>query len=132
MKRNWILNGEISRIVALMGHGDSVTIADAGLPIPNNVKLIDVAVTKNVPRFLDVLKVVLSELSVEEAVIAKEIKNSNLEIYEEINRILNGVKMLKVSHKEFKELVAGTKVVIRTGEFTSYSNVILVSGTFPE
>ena len=132
MKKNGILNGEISRAVALMGHGDSMTIADAGLPIPNSVELIDIAVAKNIPRFLDVLKVVLSELNVEEAVIAKEMEAVNHEICKEVTRFLSSVKVSKVSHKEFKELTAQTKVVIRTGEFTPYSNVILVSGAFPE
>jgi D-ribose pyranase len=115
-----------------MGHGDSMTIADAGLPVPNSIELIDIAMAKNIPRFLDVLKVVLSELNVEEAVVAKEMEAVNLEICKEVTRFLSGVKVSKMSHEEFKELTARTKVVIRTGEFTPYSNVILVSGAFPE
>ena len=41
-------------------------------------------------------------------------------------------KVSKMSHEEFKELTARTKVLIRTGKLTPYSNVILVLGVFPE
>ena len=33
-----------------------------------------------------------------------------------------------VSHEEFKEKTAYTKAIIRTGEATPYSNIILQSG----
>ncbi|GAH06803.1 unnamed protein product, partial [marine sediment metagenome] len=43
MKKSGILNIEISRVIASMGHGDYIVISDAGLPIPDSVELIDVS-----------------------------------------------------------------------------------------
>lgn len=39
MKRTAILHGDLSRLVALMGHGDLLVIGDAGLPVPPGVPL---------------------------------------------------------------------------------------------
>jgi D-ribose pyranase len=38
------------------------------------------------------------------------------------------VEVKKVSHKSLKDLCYDAVAVIRTGEFTPYANVVLVSG----
>ncbi|MCB0052122.1 MAG: D-ribose pyranase, partial [Caldilinea sp.] len=35
MKKSGILNADIAAVVASMGHFDTITVADAGLPIPD-------------------------------------------------------------------------------------------------
>jgi D-ribose pyranase len=40
-----------------------LSIADAGLPIPQEVQRIDLALKQGIPDFLDTLQVVLSEIS---------------------------------------------------------------------
>ena len=54
MKKSGILNAPLSQIVARMGHTDKLVICDSGLPIPKGVDLVDLAVTQNIPRFIDV------------------------------------------------------------------------------
>ena len=44
MKKNGVLNQEISQLIASMGHMDKLTICDAGLPIPDYIWRIDLAV----------------------------------------------------------------------------------------
>lgn len=128
MKKIGILNHEISEVIAKMGHTDSIAIGDCGLPIPDNVRRIDLALVKNIPSFIDTLKAVLIELKVEEVVIAEEtIKVSNF-VYEQIKKEVGDVKITIVSHEELKEKLKDCKAVIRTGEQTPYANVILKSG----
>ncbi|CDF59018.1 D-ribose pyranase [Thermobrachium celere] len=128
MKKIGILNHEISEVIAKMGHTDSIAIGDCGLPIPDNVRRIDLALVKNIPSFIDTLKAVLIELKVEEVVIAEEtIKVSNF-VYEQIEKEVGDVKITIVSHEELKEKLKDCKAVIRTGEQTPYANVILKSG----
>ena len=43
MKKTPLLNIVLSRLIASLGHGDIVVIADAGLPVPKGVELIDLA-----------------------------------------------------------------------------------------
>jgi D-ribose pyranase len=68
MKKCGILNRDISEIVAGMGHTDMLVVCDAGFPIPRNARRVDLALSENNPRFADVLRVVLRELSVEKVI----------------------------------------------------------------
>ena len=116
MKKTKMINSELSYTISKMGHTDSLTIGDCGLPIPDEVKRIDLALTHNVPTFIQTLDVVLEELCVEEVVIAEEIENKNIKVYEEILRRFKDIKITKVSHEEFKKLTKDSKAVVRTGE----------------
>ena len=73
MKRSRLLNSELSYEIAKIGHTAHITLCDAGLPIPNGVKRIDLAVEAGLPSFISVLKPILSEMQVEEIVLAEEI-----------------------------------------------------------
>ena len=128
MKKQGILNRDISDVVASMGHTDTLAIADAGLPIPENVRRIDLALKAGLPSFIDTLKVVLTELEVQEAIIAEEIHANNPELYEQLKAVLEGVSISEVSHERFKEQTCQAKGIVRTGECSPYANVILVSG----
>lgn len=136
MKKSMLLNSEISSVIASMGHTDSLTIADAGLPVPNAVQKIDLAVSRGIPSFKDVLAAVLDELCIEKVVFAEEMRNANAEGLEEILDMLahyestTGYKpaMSFIPHEEFKQLTSSSKSVIRTGEVQPYANIILYSG----
>ena len=128
MKRTPLLNSSLSEVIARLGHGDMVVIADAGLPIPDGPQRIDLAVTRNLPLFDDVLSVVLSEMQVESAVAATEIESRNPVAHAALRARLEGTPLAYTSHEEFKALTAKAKAVVRTGECTPYANVILRAG----
>ena len=56
MKRQGILNSDISRVLSYMGHTDTICIGDCGLPIPDETERIDLAVKFGQPSFMDVLE----------------------------------------------------------------------------
>ncbi len=56
MKKTPLLNIALSRLVASLGHGDIVVIADAGLPVPKGIELIDLALTQGVPDVASTLR----------------------------------------------------------------------------
>ncbi|WP_455538756.1 D-ribose pyranase [Terrisporobacter sp.] len=126
MKKTKMINSELSCVISQMGHTDSLTIGDCGLPIPNETKRIDLALTHNIPTFIQTLDVILEELCVEEAIIASEIKENNPKVYEEIKKRIPTLQ--EVSHEEFKVLTKDSKAVVRTGECSPYANIILKSG----
>lgn len=43
MKKHGILNSHISKVLSDLGHTDYIVVADAGLPIPEGVTKIDLA-----------------------------------------------------------------------------------------
>ena len=128
MKKSVLLNSEVSAVVAQMGHTDMLTLGDCGLPI-NGAKRIDLALRRGVPGFLETLDAVLSELCVERVILSREIKTVSPDMHAEIlKRFPAGVTVEYVSHETFKKLTESSRAVVRTGECTSFANVILVSG----
>ena len=128
MKKTKLINSEISYTISKMGHTDSLTIGDCGLPIPNEVNRIDLALKYGMPTFLETLDTVLEELCVEEIVIANEIIENNEAIHNEILKRFENIKVTYVSHEEFKNQTKESKAVVRTGECSPYANIILKSG----
>ena len=128
MKKSTVINSQISAVVASMGHTDSLTICDAGLPIPERTQKIDLAVQAGLPSFMDVLTNILTELEVEEVILAEEINQHNPELGLRLAKLFANKTITYVSHKEFKHLTSDCKAVVRTGEFSPYANIILKSG----
>ena len=130
MKQNGILNSEISRVLSYMGHTDCIAIGDCGLPIPQEVERIDLALTFGEPRFLRVLELVLADMRVEKIVLAEEIREQNPQVLQGVKALLDGqnVEVEFVPHTQFKARTRDCRAVIRTGETTPYANIILQSG----
>lgn len=126
MKKHGILNSSISKVLADLGHTDQIIIADCGLPIPDHVKKIDLALKLGNPSFSEVFEVVLENMYVEQAVIANEITEHNEQLENIINNSINNINY--VSHEELKKQSNVAKAIIRTGEATPYANVILQAG----
>jgi D-ribose pyranase len=136
MKKGELLNSEISYVISKLGHKDEIIVADAGLPIPENVQRIDLAVTKNFPGFIPVFEAILTEQKIEAVIMAEEIEEASPGIHNEILEILKriekeneaDIKVFYIPHEAFKASIANCKAVIRTGEFTPYANIGLISG----
>lgn len=142
MKRQGILNSEISRVLSYMGHTDRICIGDCGLPVPEETERIDLALRFGQPSFLEVLKEVAGDMKVEKIFLAEEIRTCNPGIEQEIQKLFGlfetgcetgfkkeqTVEVEYVSHVKLKEMTKACKAVIRTGETTPYANIILQSG----
>ncbi len=127
MRKEGIINAELVYSLAALEHTDLCVIGDAGLPVPKGVKLIDLAFTRGTPGFAEVLRAVAQEMTIESYVVAKETGEKNPENNLVISETLAGYPHETVTHEELKKLTEKAKFIIRTGEVTPYSNVILVS-----
>ncbi|GEN32666.1 MULTISPECIES: D-ribose pyranase [Aneurinibacillus] len=128
MKKIGTLNSEITAVIARLGHTDTIVIGDCGLPIPDGVPRIDLALKPGLPSFIETLEIILEEMQVEAAVLASEIRTHNAAVERQVKEMLSGTALSYVSHEEFKRLTGQAKAVIRTGEATPYANIILSSG----
>ncbi len=128
MKKGKLINQPISAVIAGMGHGDELVIADAGLPIPTEPRRIDLALTKGIPSFLDTLRTVLSEFQVESAIVAEEMLEACPHVYSAVEELLADIPLQTTPHDAFKVLTSSARAIVRTGEYTPYSNIILVAG----
>ncbi len=132
MKKTRLLNTAVSRVIAALGHGDMILIADAGMPRPlhaPDVEIIDLALTAGTPTFAEVLDAVLSEMQVQSHVVAQEMLDGQLAPLASLNQSagLTGERQV-VSHEALKAMSQHARAFIRTGECTPYANVMLVAG----
>jgi D-ribose pyranase len=130
MKKTDLINPALSEVIAGLGHTDALVIADAGLPIPQHTRRFDLALVRGVPTFLDTLRVVLSEMHVERAIVSEEVVTFSPHIYAALKKELGQVPIDAVPHQAFKKHTASARAAVRTGEFTPYANVILVAGAW--
>jgi D-ribose pyranase len=128
VKKSHLLNQPLSSVIAGLGHLDELVIADAGLPIPPSTQRIDLAVTQDIPRFHDTLRIVLTELQVEKAIVAQEMLIKSPQVHQVILGLLKNIPLETIPHEAFKERTRSAVAVVRTGEFTPFANIILVAG----
>ncbi|MGW8143300.1 MAG: D-ribose pyranase [Anaerolineales bacterium] len=128
MKKAGTLNQPLSAVIAGLGHMDQLVIGDAGLPIPRETQRIDLALTPGVPSFLETLRVLLEEIQVERAIVAEEMIEVSPDLHGQVQILLREIPLETIPHTEFKKLTNSARAVVRTGEFTPYANIILVSG----
>ena len=127
MKKGTVINTQLSQVIADMGHFDLLGIGDAGMPVPADTWKIDLAVSRNLPSFMDVLKNVLTELQIQKVYLAEEIKTQNPKQLEQIQHLID-VPIVFIPHDQMKKDLSKTKAFIRTGEMTPYANILLESG----
>lgn len=125
MKKAGILNRHLAGALAALGHGDGVLVCDAGMPIPDGPRVVDLAFRAGVPSFAEVLDGLLAELVVEGATAAEELRGRNRALLES-----HFPGLTLVPHERLKELSAGARLVVRTGEARPYANVLLRCGVF--
>ena len=129
MRETGFLNRDISDVISMMGHMDELIVCDAGFPIPLGVRAVDISLAKNKPTVIELLQELIKDFSVEKLIIANETKNVSPTRFSDIVGLFpKGIPVETIPHTEFKQRSAKVKAVIRTGDFTAYSNVLLVSG----
>lgn len=128
MKKQGILNSEIAKVLADMGHTDTLCIGDCGLPVPADVKKIDLAIQLGEPSFIEVLKAVSDDMQLEKITLAEEIQAANPQVLAHIQEIFPGLETGFIRHEALKQQLHRARAVIRTGEATPYANILLHSG----
>ncbi|MGL5344084.1 MAG: D-ribose pyranase [Plesiomonas sp.] len=136
MKKSFLLNAELSHLIARLGHTDGLTLCDAGLPIPADPQRIDLAVSAGVPSFMQVMSAITHEMQVEAVLMAEEFISVNPQLHAQVVDHLiqlgvqqgNTIRIEYVPHEAFKVRTRSSRGVVRSGECTAYANVIFYSG----
>lgn len=132
MKEIGLLNSDIADVISRLGHMDEVIVCDAGFPIPLGVRTVDLALAVNRPTVTEVLAVLLPDFSVERIVLAEETRQHSPSMYARLTELFGAsVAVETMPHATFKQRSKTVKAIIRTGDFTAYSNILLVSAGGP-
>lgn len=130
MRRGGILNGQLSRALSEVGHGDILIVCDAGFPIPREAWRIDLAVTRDLPPLAPVLEAISGELIVEQVYHASAIPSANPAFYEDLVRIFPEAELTAVAPEYIRnDLALRAKAIVRTGAYNPWGNIALVGGT---
>lgn len=127
MKKTQVINSNLSRVISQMGHFDKLAIGDAGTPVPAETEKIDLAVTRDIPKFMDVLDNILEELEIQKIYLAEEIKIKNPAMLEQIQKRLPNTTIKYITHEEMKKELKNCKAFVRTGEMSPFANIMLES-----
>lgn len=129
MKRGPLLNSELSHAIASMGHTDLMIVCDAGFPIPSDAWRIDLALTRDVPDLKTVLNLISGEMIAERVGYAEDLPERNPLLLETVRSIFATSDHEMVSHDDILGTYAArAKVIVRTGAFDPWGNVLLWSG----
>lgn len=129
MKKSGIINPDLARELAALGHYDAFVICDMDFPIPRDAVRIDLTLVAGVPRFLPVLRACLREVAVQEMVLLEGIKTANPELDQAIGALRTHQELRYVSLPEFRNQAKGAAFYVRTGETLPCSNIYLVSAS---
>ncbi|MBA7544603.1 D-ribose pyranase [subsurface metagenome] len=129
MKELGTINRGISRLISEQGHGDLLMVCDAGFAIPKGIEVVDISLAENKPMVLETLHELNKFFSVEKMIMACQTREINPALFKGISKSFGKkVEVETIDHAELKTIAKAVKAVIRTGDFTAYGNVILVSG----
>lgn len=129
MKEIGVLNRELATILSEQGHGDMLMVVDAGFAIPKGIEVLDLCLKKNVPTVIEVLEIISEYFSVEKMIISQETKQHNPTFFNKTSKVFRTEFPAQIiSHLDLKKTSKEVKAIIRTGDFTAYANVILISG----
>ena len=131
MQKGGMLNSSIAKVLADLGHTDTIVIGDCGLPVPAGVQKIDLALKPGTPSFLEVVEEVAKNMVIEKVEIAGEMEGKNATVFAAMKKLFPDEQwIIDENHEAFKEATKKAKCVIRTGEITPFANVILHSNVF--
>jgi len=129
MKKGRILNKDLNEAISILGHGDIVIVADCGFPIPDGPKRVELALEKDDPGIIKVLDLLLSDFIYEQVIVAEEQKKYNPLLFKKIQKKCDLTDIETTPHKRLMDFYrVNAKVIIRTGAFEPWGNVILTSG----
>ncbi|HSH95637.1 MAG TPA: RbsD/FucU family protein [Roseimicrobium sp.] len=129
MLRNGILNPALNSLLSRVRHTNSLVIADRGFPFWPALEIVDLSLIDDVPTVLQVLGAVRENFLATHAYMAEEfLKENSKATRKQFADALKGLDVTFEPHNQFKLRVPSAIGLIRTGDTTQFSNLVLVSG----
>jgi D-ribose pyranase len=129
MIKTGILNPAILSLIARVRHTNMLVIADRGFPYWPQIETVDISLVDGFPTVNQVLEALLPVVEMGKAYMATQYMEINpAAVVEERRKVLGGIELNFEDHEAaFKKRVPAAIGLIRTGDTTHYSNIILVS-----
>jgi D-ribose pyranase len=124
-----IVNPAINSLLCRIRHTNTLVIADRGFPFWPQIETVDISLTDDIPKVLDVLRAIRKNFVVAQVFMAEEFLSVNTpQARDAYAGALHEVPILYEPHVVFKKRVPHAIGLIRTADTLSYANLILESG----
>lgn len=120
-----ITHSGLARHLAGLRHTERFVVCDSGLPL-GEVPTVDLGYRYGAASFVDVVRTVLPELTLERSWISQDMIETNATCLGALTML--GLSPEPMDHERFKREALTAKFAIRTGEATFYANVICQAG----
>ena len=128
MLKSGILNPHILDLVARIRHTNTLVIADWAFPYYPGIETVDISLTLGIPTVLEVLEALVPVFRIGRIWQAGEfVLHNSPEVVARFARAIGDLPLTREAHQEFKQRVPQAVGLIRTGDATLYSNVIVES-----
>ena len=128
MLKTGILNPALNSLLSRVRHTNTLVIADRGFPFWPLIETVDISLIDNIPTVLDVLRAIRPNFVIGRVSMAEEfLKYNNAETQAKVRTVLEGVTIDFEPHITFKKRVPNAIGLIRTGDTTQYTNMIIES-----
>lgn len=129
MLKSGILHPQINSLLSRVRHTNSLVIADRGFPFWPQIETVDISLVDGVPTVLQVFEAIRANFTIGQVYMAEEfLANNDNQTTALFAKALAGLQLCHESHEAvFKKRVPSAIGLIRTGDVTPYSNLILVS-----
>ena len=129
MLKTGILNPSLNSLLSRVRHTNTLVIADRGFPFWPEIETVDLALVDDVPTVIQVLDAIRENFVVGHAFMARQFfEHNTAETQAAFARALAGIPVTREDHEAaFKPRVPRAIGLVRTGDTTPYSNMILVS-----
>ena len=129
MKKDGVLNAHLMAQISGLGHFDSFVICDMGFPIPKDAVVVDLALVRGIPGFMQTLEAMLREVVVQEIVLMDAVRQANKQMDDQVCEIFKQQEITYKSFDGFRNMCKEAKFFVRTAEDAPCSNMILISAS---
>jgi D-ribose pyranase len=128
MLKSGILNPAINSLLCRVRHTNTLVISDRGFPNWPSIEIIDISLIDDIPKVLDVLLAIKHNFIIGRIYAAEEFLAENTpDVTDQLDAAILGIPISYEPHVELKLRVPQAIGLIRTGDTTQYSNLILES-----
>lgn len=135
MIQEGILNPQINNLLSRVRHTNTIVIADWAFPYWKDLEVVDISLTRGIPKITDLLDLLATNFKVGHIWQAEQFLDTNpQEVIDTYNSKFDAFKtnqpelqVTRLDHDEFKKMVPNAIGLIRTGDTTAYGNIILES-----
>lgn len=128
MLQSGILNPHLLHLLARIRHTNTLVIADWAFPYWPEIETLDLSLTHGIPTVLDVLDLISPVFKIGMVWQADEFFQFNdASTVERFKRSVGVAEWMREPHLDLKKRIPSAIGLIRTGDATLYSNMIIES-----